>query len=89
MPNSGAAMPSAVNTQAPAADVFSTPVGASKRTAATVDQDSLEKTTKLKARKNLDVAIKVLFREHIGSGNRHNYSATRTNERYSYRLVVY
>lgn len=49
-------MPSAVNTQAPAADVFSTPVRASKRTAATVDQDSLEKATKLKACKNLDVA---------------------------------
>jgi hypothetical protein len=56
MPNSGAAMPSAVNTQAPVADVFSTLVRASKRTAATVDQDSLEKATELKARKNQDVA---------------------------------
>ena len=34
------------------------PVRSSKRTAALADQDSLEKATKLKARKNLDMASK-------------------------------
>ena len=38
-----------------AAEVLS-PVRASKRNAATADQDSLEKATKLKALKNLDTA---------------------------------
>ena len=49
--NDDTAMP----TKEAAAEVLS-PVRASKRNAATVDQDSLEKATKLKALKNLDTA---------------------------------
>ena len=44
------------NSQLPVTEALTSPVRASKRNAATVDQDSMEKATKLKARKNLDDA---------------------------------
>ncbi|XP_021321667.1 uncharacterized protein LOC110437519 [Sorghum bicolor] len=71
------------------------PVRSSKRTAATSEQDSVEKATKLKARHNLEIAndkeiiygivwlrgdgLGVLFREHTGFDSGHTCSGMTIN----------